>query len=103
MQGESWLCPTELDRSRVVDANARARTIRMVGTGAIGLALLIAAPWLGWTPPGIRLPAIGMRYRHGQLDCDPYECSRGMRSGGPAESELRASRNHSRPQAQQPS
>jgi hypothetical protein len=48
MQGESWLCPTELDRSRVVDANARARTIRMVGTGAIGVALLIAAPWLGW-------------------------------------------------------
>jgi diguanylate cyclase (GGDEF)-like protein len=48
MQGESWLCPTELDRSRVVDANARARTIRMVGTGAIGAALLIAAPWLGW-------------------------------------------------------
>ncbi len=48
MQGESWLCPTELDRSRVVDANARARTIRMVGTGAVGLALLSAAPWLGW-------------------------------------------------------
>ncbi len=48
MKGESWLCPTELDRSRVVDANARARTIRMTGTGAIGVALLIAAPWLGW-------------------------------------------------------
>jgi diguanylate cyclase (GGDEF)-like protein len=48
MQGESWLCPTELDRSRVVDANARARIIRMVGTGAIGVALLLAAPWLGW-------------------------------------------------------
>jgi diguanylate cyclase (GGDEF)-like protein len=48
MQGESWLCPTELDRSRVIDANARARTIRMVGTGAIGVALLLAAPWLGW-------------------------------------------------------
>jgi len=48
MQGESWLCPTELDRGRVVDANARARTIRMIGTGAVGVALLIAAPWLGW-------------------------------------------------------
>ena len=48
MQGESWLCPTELDRSRVVDANGRVRTIRMVGTAAIALALLIATPWLGW-------------------------------------------------------
>ncbi len=48
MQGESWLCPTELDRSRVVDANVRARTIRMIGTGAVGAALLIAAPWFGW-------------------------------------------------------
>lgn len=32
----------------MVDANAHARTIRVVGTGAIGIALLIAAPWLGW-------------------------------------------------------
>jgi diguanylate cyclase (GGDEF)-like protein len=48
MKGESWLCPTELDRSRVVDANGRVRTIRMIGSGAVGLALLISAPWLGW-------------------------------------------------------
>jgi diguanylate cyclase (GGDEF)-like protein len=48
MQGESWLCPTELDRSRVLDASARVRNIRMVGTGAVGLALLSGAPWLGW-------------------------------------------------------
>ncbi len=48
MKGESWLCPTELDRSRVVDANARVRMIRMVGSSAVGIALLISAPWLGW-------------------------------------------------------
>jgi diguanylate cyclase (GGDEF)-like protein len=48
MKGESWLCPTELDRSRVVDANARVRMIRMIGSGAVGLALLISTPWLGW-------------------------------------------------------
>ena len=48
MKGESWLCPTELDRSRVVDANGRVRVIRMIGSGAVGLALLISAPWLGW-------------------------------------------------------
>lgn len=47
-EGTSWLCPTELDRTRVVDANDRVRTIRLVGSGAIGLALLLAAPWIGW-------------------------------------------------------
>jgi diguanylate cyclase (GGDEF)-like protein len=46
----SWLCPTELDRSRVVDANERVRTIRRVGSLAVGLALVISAPWIGyWT------------------------------------------------------
>ena len=44
----SWLCPTELDRSRVVDANERVRTIRRVGSAAVGAALVISAPWLGW-------------------------------------------------------
>jgi diguanylate cyclase (GGDEF)-like protein len=48
MPGQSWLCPTELDRSRVVDANGRVRTIRMIGSGAVGAALLISTPWLGW-------------------------------------------------------
>jgi diguanylate cyclase (GGDEF)-like protein len=46
----SWLCPTELDRARVVDANDRVRTIRLVGTGAVGLALLLAVPQFGWWP-----------------------------------------------------
>ena len=44
----SWLCPTELDRTRIVDANDRVRTIRLVGAGAVGAALLISAPWIGW-------------------------------------------------------
>ncbi len=47
-QGSSWLCPTELDRTRIVDANDRVRTIRLVGAGAIGVALLLTAPWIGW-------------------------------------------------------
>lgn len=47
MEG-SWLCPTELDRMRVVDANARVRTIRHVGAVSIGVALLLAGPWVGW-------------------------------------------------------
>ncbi len=33
---------------RVVDANARVRTIRHVGAASIGVALLIAVPWVGW-------------------------------------------------------
>jgi diguanylate cyclase (GGDEF)-like protein len=46
----SWLCPTELDRSRVMDANERVRTIRRVGSLAVGIALVISAPWIGgWT------------------------------------------------------
>ncbi len=44
----SWLCPTELDRNRVVDANDRVRTIRRVGSTAVGVALIICAPWIGW-------------------------------------------------------
>jgi len=48
MKEGSWLCPTELDRSRVVDANDRVRMIRKVGTGSVGAALVISAPWLGW-------------------------------------------------------
>ncbi len=45
----SWLCPTELDRNRLVDANDRVRTIRMIGSSAaIGAALIVCAPWIGW-------------------------------------------------------
>jgi diguanylate cyclase (GGDEF)-like protein len=52
-EGTSWLCPTELDRSRVIDANERVRMIRLVGSGAVGAALLIAAPWIGWWTLGL--------------------------------------------------
>ncbi len=45
---KSWLCPTEQDRSRIVDANARVRMIRKVGSSAVGVALVACAPWLGW-------------------------------------------------------
>jgi diguanylate cyclase (GGDEF)-like protein len=48
MSGMSWLCPTELDRNRLLDANERVRTIRRIGTGGVGVALVLAAPWLGW-------------------------------------------------------
>jgi len=48
MKGGSWLCPTELDRSRVLEASPRVRTIRTVSSSAVGVALIAAAPWIGW-------------------------------------------------------
>jgi diguanylate cyclase (GGDEF)-like protein len=47
------LCPTELDRSRVVDASDRVRMIRLVGSAAVGVALLACAPWIGWWTLGV--------------------------------------------------
>lgn len=44
----SWLCPTELDRSRAVDANARVRNVRLTGVGFMGAALIASGPWIGW-------------------------------------------------------
>ncbi len=32
----------------MLDASPRVRTIRKVGSGAVGVTLLISAPWLGW-------------------------------------------------------
>ncbi len=49
----SWLCPTELDRSRVIDASDRVRTIRRVGSGAVGVALIATGPWIGWWTLGL--------------------------------------------------
>jgi diguanylate cyclase (GGDEF)-like protein len=40
-----WLCPTELDRARLVDASGRVRTLRFVSLGALAVALAAATPW----------------------------------------------------------
>jgi diguanylate cyclase (GGDEF)-like protein len=46
----SWLCPTELDRARVLDNSSRVRRARIVVTAAIGAALVALLPWFGlWT------------------------------------------------------
>jgi hypothetical protein len=44
----SWLCPTELDRQRVVDTSVRVRRARLMGSAVIGVALVGLAPSLGW-------------------------------------------------------
>jgi diguanylate cyclase (GGDEF)-like protein len=50
------LCPTELDRARVVDASERVRTLRFVSLAALGIALFIAVPWEGWLYPALLVP-----------------------------------------------
>ena len=47
-QSGSFLCPTELDRARVVEASARVRVARTICAVVVGLALLVIAPWVGW-------------------------------------------------------
>jgi diguanylate cyclase len=54
--GLSWLCPTELDRARLVDMNQRVRPIRTFGSAVIGLVLLATAGALGWWTIAVYLP-----------------------------------------------
>lgn len=58
MEARSWLCPTELDRVRVVEASERVRRARTVAAGAVGIALVATAPWLGWWTLGLFALAI---------------------------------------------
>ncbi|MGA2013268.1 MAG: GGDEF domain-containing protein [Solirubrobacteraceae bacterium] len=44
----SWLCPTDADRRRALDMSPRVRRARDIGSAAIGVTLLFAAPFLGW-------------------------------------------------------
>jgi diguanylate cyclase (GGDEF)-like protein len=44
----SWLCPTSLDRTRVVEASPRVRTARTIAASAVGVALVALAPSHGW-------------------------------------------------------
>ena len=44
----SWLCPSEIDRARILDNNERVRRARRITAAALGVALLVLAPWIGW-------------------------------------------------------
>jgi diguanylate cyclase (GGDEF)-like protein len=55
MRGEvdptgTWLCPTEFDRSRMLDMEGRLQWARAVMFGALGIGFGICVPWLGWAP-----------------------------------------------------
>ncbi len=57
----SWLCPTELDRMRVVEASDRVRRARVFIWATIGVTIVAIAPWNGWwtlllfAPAGVNL------------------------------------------------
>jgi len=57
----SWLCPTELDRMRVVEASDRVRRARVYIWLVIGFSIVAVAPWNGWwvvllfAPAGLNL------------------------------------------------
>jgi diguanylate cyclase (GGDEF)-like protein len=47
-EARSWLCPTELDRARVVEANDRVRRARTLIAATVGGSLIASAPTIGW-------------------------------------------------------
>jgi diguanylate cyclase (GGDEF)-like protein len=54
----SWLCPTEADRARMLEAGRRVRDTRLwVAIGA-GAAMVACAPWSGWWPVAFALAAV---------------------------------------------
>jgi diguanylate cyclase (GGDEF)-like protein len=53
----SWLCPTELDRMRVVEASDRVRRARIFIWLIIGLTIIAVAPWNGWWTLLLFIPA----------------------------------------------
>jgi diguanylate cyclase (GGDEF)-like protein len=52
----TWLCPTEADRARALEAGDRVRVARTIAAGTVGAALLLSAPWVGWWT----LPLLGL-------------------------------------------
>ena len=46
--GNSWLCPTEGDRERVLDMEPRLKPWRTAALAGIAIALAVGGPWVGW-------------------------------------------------------
>jgi len=46
----TWLCPSELDRARLLDMEARIARPRALMYAALGLAFASVVPWIGWWP-----------------------------------------------------
>jgi diguanylate cyclase (GGDEF)-like protein len=56
-ESHSWLCPTELDRIRVVEASDRVRRARVFIWIVIGFTILGSAAWNGWEALLLFIPA----------------------------------------------
>jgi diguanylate cyclase (GGDEF)-like protein len=46
----TWLCPTELDRTRLLDMEARIARPRALMYAALAVGLASTIPWVGWWP-----------------------------------------------------
>jgi diguanylate cyclase (GGDEF)-like protein len=46
--GSTWLCPTQFDRARLVDMEARLQPARAVLFGSLAVVSAASVPWLGW-------------------------------------------------------
>ena len=46
----TWLCPTELDRARLLDMEARIARPRALMYAALAVGLASTIPWVGWWP-----------------------------------------------------
>jgi diguanylate cyclase (GGDEF)-like protein len=44
----TWLCPTEQDRARLLDMEARIARPRALMYAAVGVAFASVVPWIGW-------------------------------------------------------
>ena len=44
----NWLCPTPLDRERLIDMNKRVASARRIQGVSLGLVAAVASPFLGW-------------------------------------------------------
>jgi diguanylate cyclase (GGDEF)-like protein len=54
----TWLCPTPLDRERLLETNARVRRPRVLALLLVATACAVASPWLGLIPPAAVLASI---------------------------------------------
>jgi diguanylate cyclase (GGDEF)-like protein len=49
-QTGSWLCPTEADRARMLEAGSLVRLARVWVSLLVGVATVASGPWIGWWP-----------------------------------------------------
>jgi diguanylate cyclase (GGDEF)-like protein len=56
----NWLCPSALDRERLVDMHDRVAVARRIQGVAVGIASILASAFLGWWLLGLVFLAVGV-------------------------------------------